>query len=459
MSIWQAGFHRVVAVMGGNLNDNHVKEIGENEVVFVPDRKKETDFELFRKSVFRVRRAHPGLVIKAALLPEGDANSVDPEVLKQAIEAAEVAELAILKHDLRDSANRDAEYALARRIVTQIADVLTKDDIERWLAERWGKPLDLIKQAMARPGDTVGTNVMTVSQALDSLEIRERTAAIDGLGFRCFGLHNCIKRPHGGQVAVIAGRTSVGKTMLALNLLHHSRENDIPTLFVSMEQPASELVYRLSLMSSEDIEPLNSDQLSKHVLDDDDHWRALRGLVELGYPTLRICDKILTAQEVADHVVDASYSIGEKVRLLIVDYIGLIKHGRGNLDSYERVSAIMREMQDVTKSLDVFGTYLCQLSRAAGDGSTRVTLDMMRDSGVVEEVADYIVGVWRDKDRNDYDGMNLTKIYSRVCKNRHGPLGDSELWLRTDTLTIRPVDQTHREVKDTSQGREKVFDN
>ena len=436
MSIWQLGFKRVVGIMGGSLNDHHVKEFGDATVVFIPDRKKEGDYDLFKKSVFRLRNSHPTLVIKVAMLPEGDANSAAPEVLKAAIEGAESAELSILKADLESCEGIDAEYKLARKIATDINDPLTKDDITRWLAERWGKGAEVVRQALTRSDDTV-SRVQTISDGISSLVIRENTAGVEGIAMGMLGVDKFINRPHTSQMALIAARANVGKTMIALNLLHAGREYNIPQLFVSMEQPTSELVFRLALMASPDIEPVNSMRLSEHIKANDEYWQTMKYILEGSYPSLRFEDRRLTAEGIRDAIIDASYSIGQKVEILYIDYLGLMATALRSNDSYERMSAIGRDIQAVTREMDVFGVYLMQLSRKGGEGSERVTLDMLRDSGVIEEVADYIIGAWRDKDRNQYAESNVSKVYINVCKNRHGPVGDAELWMDMSTLLLR----------------------
>lgn len=443
ISVWQLGFKRVVGIMGGQLTDAHVKEFKDNTVVFIPDQKQENDYNLFKKSVFRLRRAYPDLVIKVAILPEGDANSVDPEILRTVINSAECAELSILKAELDSCGDRDTEYKLARKIAIDIADPLTKDDIVKWLAVRWEKSHDVVRQALMRSDNTTVARVQTIDDGIQSLQERERQATLEELGMGTLGLHRLINRPHTSQMALLAARANVGKTLLALNLMHGARANDVPSLFISMEQPTSELVFRLALMASPDIEPVDSQRLSHEIINDTEYWQALKYLVRESYPCLRFYDRRLDPQGVKDVIVDASYSIGEKVRVVYIDYLGLMASAMKSNDSYERMSAIGRDIQDVTKEMDVFGIYLMQLSRKGGDGSEKVTLDMMRDSGVLEEVADYIIGAWRDKNRNEFDELDLSKLNLNVCKNRHGKTGEVECWINTKTLLVTPTDYSH----------------
>ncbi len=461
MSIWQAGFKRVVAIMGGALNDNHIKELGDNSIIFVPDAKTPHDFELFRKSVFRVRKAYPNLIIRVALLPEGDANSVSVDDLQAAIDNAEGAEFAILKSDIAKCLDRESEYKVARIIGKAISDPLVKDDIERWLALRWDKERDVVKQALIRSDGPV-THVKTMAEALIDLEEREQRAAIEGLGFYKLGLEKFIDRPHTGQVALVAARTSVGKTVIALNVLYNCCKYQVPTVFISQEQPSSELVCRLSLMLSGDTTQIDGKTLRHNIRTNSDWWISQKARLIDMFPHVRFEERRLTPETVKDCIIDSSYSIGQQVKMVFIDYLGLLKTTARNQTAYERMSSIGLDIQQVTKELDVFNTSLMQLSRAGGDGTEPVRLDMMRDAGTIEEMADYIIGAWRDKDRSQDQEMGVSKMYMNVCKNRHGATVDKlDLWLNLSTLRLYSVDGLHQYTGqriDTSESRKSDVD-
>jgi len=442
-SIWQAGCHRVVGIMGGQLNDSHVREFGDAPVVFVPDRKAEGDFNLFKQSVFRLRKAHPNLVIRVSLLPEGDANSVSEEELKQALNNAENAELAILKHDLNECTERDQEYRVARLVATGIDDPLTKDDIVHWLSDRWQKSVEVVRQALTR-SDAPVAKVKTMQEVVADLEESERSASVDGLGLQGTGLDHYIERPRTGHVVMIAARPAVGKTLLALNIMHNCHEAQVPTLFVSQEQPPKELAYRLSLMlSGEAGQPVDNRTLRHNIIHDTDWWKLHRTKLIDTFPHVRFEGRRLSPQAIKDSIIDASYSIGEAVKVVFIDYLGLLRDDGNSRSSYEKASNIARDIQAVTQELDVFGIYLSQVSRDGKDGTERITYDMGRDSGVIEEIADYFVGLWKSKD--DLTHLGVEKIMGSVSKNRHGKCGDFTLMKDMTTLKLTPVDFHHEE--------------
>ena len=446
-SLHQAGFTRSVAILGSGLADDHIKQINGAPIVFVPDRVKEGDFDLFRKAVFRARRAFPEQVIKAAILPAGhDANSAGVEALQEAVKNAECAELAILKADLDTCTDAETEYAMARKVASDIKDPLTKDDVIRWLAKRWDKERDVIKQGLSR-GETAYSRVTTMAEALEEMEESETQAEIEGLGIRGLGIEKYIDRPRTGQIAIIAARPSVGKTLFALNVMYNNNRDRIPTLFVTQEQPPKELAYRLSLMLTGDLDRdnkhgVNNKMLRHQIIQNSDWWKYHKTALIDMFPHIRFERRRLSAQGLRDAVVDASYSMGEAVKTVFVDYFGLLKDDERSSSEYQRASNVARGIQDVTQELQFFNMILSQVTRAGGDGTERLSYDMSRDSGVIEEVADYWAGLWRAPlaENEEHKKSGIEKIIGSVSKNRHGQTGDFTLWKNMSTLRLLPTD-------------------
>lgn len=460
LTVHQAGFKRVVGTMGSRLTDTHIRELASARLVFVPDCKTAHDFELFKQSVFRLRQAHPEVSVKVALLPDGDANSQGEAAVRQAIMEAQSAEFAIIKHDLDLCTEKEEEYRVARKVCADVNDVLVRDDIVIWLSERWDKDRNTVRAALDR-SDEKSTKIVTVREAIQELSEEEFAAANSNLGMGWPSIKAYIDRPHTKQIGVFAGRTSVGKTMWALNLLHRTKDDQTPTLFVSQEQPASELLARLILMASShcDFGPWGKKELHEAILKNDGTFIYMADYMPMAYPHLVFTTKALTPQELNDAIIDASSALGEAIKVVVVDYVGLQKHASARaLSSYERVSSIMTDNQQVVKDRDVFGIFLSQVGRGAGgDGTEPIGIDSMRDSGVVEEVCDYILAAWVDKDAKQYEeAIGLRKLCGRVCKNRHGDTGDFNLWMDKKTLVMSEEETHHPE---THHPKSRVDDN
>ncbi len=439
MSVWQAGYKNVVALMGSSLNDKKISLIANKRVVFIPDAKKKEDFDLFKKSLLRLKAAKPDIKAFVAVLPEGDPNSVQEDVLATAIQNAKQAEFAVLIDDLAKCIDVTDEYAVAREVCNSIRDVLVLDDVYNFLSERWQKQKEVVKQAMIRSEDA-GVPILTIDDGLIALEEGERKAAIDGLGMGWKTIKRYIKRPHTKQSLFFAARTNVGKTMWALNYINMCKHHEVPTLFLSFEQPISELANRLALMATEelkrDLGEMDGGKLHQYIVENRGEWSFIKNYVSLVYPHIRFVEDRLTPEGVRDAIVDASYAIGEQVKVVVIDYFGLMRLSQHSRSDYERMSTVALEMQQVTKSADVFGVYLMQLSRSGGDGTEPVRFDMLRDSGVVEETADYIIGAWKEKDDTQNENPFINRFKFEVLKNRHGELGDGYLWFNKKNLLM-----------------------
>jgi len=127
------------------------------------------------------------------------------------------------------------------------------------------------------------------------------------------------------------------------------------------------------------------------------------------------------------------------MRVVWIDYLGLIKDEE-NMDEYPRVSKAFYDLQEMAKEFNVLMVIAHQVSRKAGSGHQPLTLDAGRGSGVGEEVADLIVGLYRP-DQDDDVNLGERRIIADVLKNRHGPVGRA-IWgfglqsLRLESRTI-----------------------
>lgn len=110
------------------------------------------------------------------------------------------------------------------------------------------------------------------------------------------------------------------------------------------------------------------------------------------------------------------------------------------MSTYDRVSTQAREIKELAKRHNCAVILAIQVNREqGGDGSRELTLGAARDSGVVEEAMDYLVGCRRmdycatltREQRQCYDGI----IFMRVLKNRHGELG-RELAVKLDPVSL-----------------------
>jgi replicative DNA helicase len=226
-----------------------------------------------------------------------------------------------------------------------------------------------------------------------------------------------------GQVCAIAARAGVGKTFLLNSVLHNFARlrPDSAALNLSLEMPAVEWLER-QLAMHENVAP-----------EEVEHWarqNELAGHSRLFLERMQhalICDSMLRLNEVQSVIAEARSKLPADVplRLVLVDYLGLI--GTEGRSDYERASAIGRGLKEIAKAESVAIVVAAQLSRAAGDGSEPVALDMLRDSGVIEEAADFVIGCWRPGEAKNIAPAEADELENtlrvRLLKNRKGKQG------------------------------------
>jgi hypothetical protein len=131
------------------------------------------------------------------------------------------------------------------------------------------------------------------------------------------------------------------------------------------------------------------------------------------WKNLLIVDKSgITINQIRQYWDLANEKCGHTLTNLFIDYVGLIS----GTDDYEGISKVARGLKIIAKQLNTRVICVVQLSRAAKDGTIPVTMDMLRDSGALEESADYIVGLW-------HSILDASRIHGEFIKIRFGDRG------------------------------------
>lgn len=216
-----------------------------------------------------------------------------------------------------------------------------------------------------------------------------------------------------GQICGFAARTTVGKTW-ALATVEHNCMAAHGVLSLSLEMPGMEWAER-ALAIYADVAP---EQV--------EIWAKERNLEERAASFIAASRNVVLCEEPV-HITNLGSLIEQArervpIRLVMIDYLGLI--GSTGRDSYERASTVGKALKEVAKKYRVSIVIAMQLSRAGGDGSTAVTLEMMRDSGVIEEAMDFVVGCWRPGKNANADPLEQLQMEDvmrcQLLKNRKG---------------------------------------
>lgn len=228
---------------------------------------------------------------------------------------------------------------------------------------------------------------------------------------------------HQGEVTVIAARPSIGKTALALNIASRVAKKGKGVLFFSLETDEERLAQNLvaaecsidthALRTGDGLAAKDYQRIRKEV----GHLRDLR---------LMIVDRA-TITPMAVRLQSRNVQRRFGVDLIVIDYLQLVTSGSGRQENRQiEVAALSRSFKALAKELQVPVIVLAQLNRdleKRGDGRPR--LSDLRESGAIEQDADVVILMHRDREAPTPDERGITEV--NVAKNRGGKTGDVTL--------------------------------
>ena len=271
-------------------------------------------------------------------------------------------------------------------------------------------------------------------------ELYRRKEHITGIPSGFVDLDNLTSGFQRSDLIIIAGRPSMGKTALALNVAAHAAiRMGVATAIFSLEMGRAQLVQRMLCSEAHvDAHQLRTGHLA------DRHWSNLTTAAGLlSEAPIWIDDTAaMTVLEMRSKArrLKAEADIG----LLIVDYLQLM-HGLGRQENRQQeISEISRSLKALAKELEVPVLALSQLSRAVETrgGDRRPILSDLRESGAIEQDADVVAFIYRPEvyERSP-ENIGLAEVI--VGKQRNGPTGTVRLAFssectRFDNLSTRP---------------------
>ena len=229
-----------------------------------------------------------------------------------------------------------------------------------------------------------------------------------------------------GDLIIIAGRPSMGKTTFAMNIAEAVAIGDkLPVAIFSLEMPARALVLRM--MSS--LGSIDQSELRKGEIKGENERRKLTIAVsQLQTAPIYIDDgSNLTATDLRARVRRLKSDVGE-LGLVLVDYLQLMQLPDSKNDNRAAlVGEISRALKLLAKEMEVPVIALSQLSRQVENRpNKRPIMSDIRESGAIEQDADVIMFVYRDEVYNpDSPEKGIAEIV--IGKQRNGPIGTVKL--------------------------------
>lgn len=226
-----------------------------------------------------------------------------------------------------------------------------------------------------------------------------------------------------GDLVIIAGRPSMGKTTFALNLAEvAAMRGDQPVALFSMEMPGESLAMRmLSSLGRVELQKIRTGRL------EDSDWPRLTSTMNLLSQARLFIDDTpaLTPMEMRARARRLKREHG--LSLIVVDYLQLM-HVPGNKENRAtQIAEISRALKGMAKELGVPVVALSQLNRSLEQRpNKRPAMSDLRESGAIEQDADVIVFIYRDE-VYDPDSPDKGTAEIIIGKQRNGPIGTVRL--------------------------------
>jgi len=278
------------------------------------------------------------------------------------------------------------------------------------------------------------------------LELKKKSLkpSLSGISSGFFDLDSFTQGFQKSDLIIIAGRPSMGKTALALNIgLNIIKNFQFPVLFFSLEMSKEQLTYRL-LTNETDITSL---RLKTGNIYKEDWVKLNTTIKELSSLPFFIDDTSNPSiQDIKSKIKKIIFEQNQ-ISLVIIDYLQLMQTTKFKTDNRaQELSQITRSLKNLAREFNVPIIALSQLSRNV---ETRVNkrpiLSDLRESGSIEQDADLVLMLYRDSYYNSSDSLESQSNYDNVeliiAKQRNGPVGTVDLQFdakRTKFLNSEP---------------------
>lgn len=292
--------------------------------------------------------------------------------------------------------------------------------------------LDLAEQSIFEIAErTIDQNFFpmneVIKESFKKLESTSRKGSfITGVGTGFTDFDNITAGLQPSDLIIIAGRPSMGKTSLALNMAYHAAlEDKLGVAIFSLEMSRLQLGIRLLGFDA----MIDASKLRRGSLQDDEWGRLTDAANRLSDLPMYIDDtsglSVLELKAKARRL-KKRYDIS----LIVIDYLQLMQSRKSTESRQQEISDISRSLKALAKDLDIPVVALSQLNRKVEDRpNKRPILADLRESGAIEQDADVILFIYREELYNRTE-ENKGKAEINIAKHRNGPTGKVDLTFR-----------------------------
>jgi replicative DNA helicase len=318
-------------------------------------------------------------------------------------------------------------------------------------ASEQGSAEELLGEARRQLGefeaDGPGERALLTGEALSTpliqriAEAKSAGRSIRGLSSGYYDIDFATKGFKPGQLLIVAGRPSMGKTSLAGGMAWHASTHGKVVFFASVEMPTEDVSLRLACLDAHvDYQAADDGQVN-----DDQMARLVRSIGKLEQSTIFINDDARTVADIR-RLSRATANKAGRLDLVVIDYLTMLrpspllgKKAWGDNRSRE-VGEMSRELKALAKEMRVPVLLLAQLNRSPeGRQDKRPQLSDLRDSGEIEQDADLVAFVYLHPKYDLESPQNVGEFI--IAKQRNGPTGVVHLAWDGPTMSYGNLDR------------------
>lgn len=294
-------------------------------------------------------------------------------------------------------------FDLLQNKVSEIADAENIDV----LAESIVKQINSIEQLNEKE-QTFSEQVLNTVSALEyNYNNKNDYSLYTGL----MDLDNKICGLHNQELTIIGARPGVGKTTFALQIATKIAEKGKNVTIISLEMSDIQIIQKMLATKTK----VNSYKMRMGTLEDKDWSKIAEASTEISKLPINLITTATTIQRI--ETISRKLKNQNKLDLLVIDYIQLIKNKNKFSNREQEVADITRTLKLLSLELKIPIIGLCQLSRNAT--RQEPTLADLRESGAIEQDADNVIFLYQENEQEE----NIVDITVKIAKQRAGEIG------------------------------------
>ena len=272
------------------------------------------------------------------------------------------------------------------------------------------------------------TSAELLNSIFYDLKTKSLNSTLLGLSSGFYDLDSLTQGFQKSDLIIIAGRPSMGKTALGLNIaLNITKNSRLPILFFSLEMSKEQIMYRLLSMETN----ISQMKLKSGKLSQND-WSKLNKIVKIlsKLPIFLFFSFNLSILDIRSKIKTIIFE-QNNIGLIILDYLQLMQSSNNERENrVQELSKITRSLKTLAREFNIPIIALSQLSRNVENRiDKRPILSDLRESGSIEQDADLVLMLHQNNQYNsnqpNEQTLQITELL--IAKQRNGPIGSINL--------------------------------